>query len=164
MMAAWDLGQTDLVHRNLNRLDVLGMAQRGRGCDLAKRLLLVEDNAPLRQMLTWELSDLGYRISAAGSCAEARQLMQRQPLRCALIDICLPDGDGRELSAELAARVPGLEIVLMSGAHDLQPDPGHAPNVLAFLSKPVSLNRIHQLFVAGGKHPRQTVDSCQTDP
>ena len=72
-------------------------------------------------------------------------------MRFALIDIRLPDGDGRELSAELAHRVPGLEIVLMSGAHDLQPDPGLAPHVRAFLRKPVNLNRIYQLFVRAGE-------------
>jgi two-component system response regulator GlrR len=122
----------------------------GLGPRLQAPLLLVEDNAPLRQMLSWELSDLGYQVSAAGGCAQARRIMARQPVRFALIDIRLPDGDGRELSAELARRVPGLEVVLMSGAHDLQPDPGLAPHVRAFLSKPVNLNSLHQLFFAAG--------------
>ncbi|MCF8004402.1 MAG: response regulator [Chromatiaceae bacterium] len=152
MMAALDLGQTDLFHSNLNRLDLLGMAQRS--CDPAMPLLLVEDNAPLRQMLSWELSDLGYQIHAAGDCAEARALIARQPVRGALIDIRLPDGDGRELRAELAARASGLTIVLMSGAHDLQPDPGLAPHVCAFLRKPVNLHQLHQLFGANDEHPR----------
>lgn len=123
----------------------------GLGKRLEAPLLLVEDNAPLRQMLSWELSDLGYQVRAAGGCAGAREIIERQPVRFALIDIHLPDGDGRELSAELAYRVPDLEIVLMSGAHDLQPDPGLAPHVRAFLSKPVNLNRIYQLFVRAGE-------------
>ncbi|WP_200251776.1 response regulator [Lamprobacter modestohalophilus] len=161
-MAALDLGQADLVHRHLNRLDVLGMAQRG--CDPATPLLLVEDNAPLRQMLSWELSDLGYQIHAAGDCAEARALIARQPVRGALIDIRLPDGDGRELGAELAARAPGLTIVLMSGAHDLQPDPGLAPHVCAYLKKPVNLNSIHQLFVANGKPARAAFNNGSRVP
>jgi len=131
----------------------------GLGPRLQAPLLLVEDNAPLRQMLSWELGDLGYQVRAAGGCAEARQLIERQPVCCALIDIRLPDGDGRELSAELAERVPGLEIVLMSGAHDLQPDPGLAPHVRVFLRKPVNLHRIHQLFGATGAHPRQCVSN-----
>ncbi|MEA3642415.1 MAG: response regulator [Lamprobacter sp.] len=142
----------DLVQADRGRRGVLGVAQRG--CDPAMPLLLVEDNAPLRQMLSWELSDLGYQIHAAGDCAEARALIARQPMRGALIDIRLPDGDGRELAAELAARAPGLTIVLMSGAHDLQPDPGLAPHIRAYLKKPVNLLSIHQLFVASGKPAR----------
>ena len=123
----------------------------GLGKRLEAALLLVEDNAPLRQMLSWELSDLGYQVRAAGGCAEARQLIERQSVRFALIDIRLPDGDGRELGAELAARAPGVTIVLMSGAHDLQPDPGLAPHVRAYLKKPVNLHSLHQLFVASEK-------------
>lgn len=42
-------------------------------------LLLVEDNAPLRQMLSWDLADLGYDIAAAAGCTEARRLAARAP-------------------------------------------------------------------------------------
>jgi two-component system OmpR family response regulator len=127
----------------------------GLGPRLEAPLLLVEDNAALRQMLSWELSELDYQVSAASGCAQARQFIERQPLRFALIDIRLPDGDGRVLGAELAARIPGVVIVLMSGAHDLEPDPGLASHVRAFLRKPVDLHRIHQLFAATDDHPRQ---------
>ena len=106
------------------------------------------------------LFNYAYRLSDDKQTAEG--LVQDSLLRAwrsrdrgatagALIDIRLPDGDGRELSARLAYRVPDLEIVLMSGAHDLQPDPGLAPHVRAFLSKPVNLNRIYQLFVRAGE-------------
>nr|WP_242477031.1 response regulator [Halochromatium glycolicum] len=132
----------------------------GLGPRLEAPLLLVEDNAALRQMLSWELSELGYQVCAASGCVQARALIDRQPLlRFALIDIRLPDGDGRALGAELAARAPGLAIVLMSGAHGLEPDPGLAPHVRAFLRKPVNLNSIHQLFAATDEHPRQCASS-----
>jgi DNA-binding NtrC family response regulator len=151
-----------LDHTGRGRRGLLGMAQHR--FDPATSLLLVEDNAPLRQMLSGELSDLGYQVSAAGGCAEARQLLARQPLRGALIDIRLPDGDGRALGAELAASTPGLTIVLMSGAHDLQPDPGCARHVRAFLRKPVNLHSIHQLFVAAGERPRHCTSNGHPDP
>ncbi|NBC49219.1 MAG: response regulator [Gammaproteobacteria bacterium] len=132
----------------------------GLGPRLHAPLLLVEDNAALRQMLNWELSELGYQVCAASGCGQARALIDRQPLlRFALIDIRLPDGDGRALGTELAARAPGLAIVLMSGAHDLEPDPGLAPHVRAFLRKPVNLSSIHQLFAATDEYPRQCASS-----
>lgn len=113
-------------------------------------LLLVEDDEPLRQMLSWELTDLGYQVCAASDCAGARQFVRRQPLRFALIDVRLPDGDGRALSAELAADLPALDIVLMSAAHDLRPVPEDGCNVLAFLGKPVNLARIHRVLATAG--------------
>jgi len=113
-------------------------------------LLLVEDDAPLRQMLSWELADLGYQVCAASDCGEARQIVQRQQLRFALIDVRLPDGDGRELSAEFATDLPALSVILMSAAHDLRPASDHGGHVLAFLGKPVNLACIHRLFSTPG--------------
>ena len=136
----------------------------GLGKRLEAALLLVEDNAPLRQMLSWELSDLGYQVRAAGGCAEARQLIERQSVRFALIDIRLPDGDGRELRAELAHRVPGLEIVLMSGAHDLQPDPGLAAACSRLSEKAGQSAPDSPTVGATGAHPRQCVNNGSRVP
>jgi hypothetical protein len=40
-------------------------------------LLLAEDDAPLRQMLSWELADLGDDVTAAAGRSEARRSAQR---------------------------------------------------------------------------------------
>jgi DNA-binding NtrC family response regulator len=109
-------------------------------------LLLVEDDAALRQMLSWELADLGYQIGAADGCAEAHRLADQHAFRFALIDVRLPDGDGRDLAAELRARLPGLRIVLMSG--DERARSGWTPTggVLAFIAKPVDIHIPRRLF------------------
>jgi two-component system response regulator PilR (NtrC family) len=109
-------------------------------------LLLVEDDAPLRQMLRWDLTDLGYDIGAAAGCTEARRLADQQPFRFALIDIRLPDGDGRDLAAELQARLPGLRVVLMSGDERARSGPTVIGGVLAFIAKPVDIDIPHRLF------------------
>jgi DNA-binding NtrC family response regulator len=111
-------------------------------------LLLVEDDAPLRQMLRWDLSDLGYDIGAAAGCTEARRLAAQQPFRFALIDVRLPDGDGRDLAAELQARLPGLRVVLMSGDERARSGPAVTGGVLAFIAKPVDIGIPHRLFTA----------------
>jgi len=111
-------------------------------------LLLVEDDAPLRQMLSWDLTDLGYDVGAAAGCAEARRLVGRYPFRFALIDVRLPDGDGRELAAELTACYPALHVVLMSGDHVTHPPARPEQRIHAFLTKPVDIGIIHRLFTA----------------
>ncbi|MBK1630377.1 hypothetical protein CKO31_06370 [Thiohalocapsa halophila] len=110
-------------------------------------LLLVEDDAPLRQMLSWDLADLGYDIAAAAGCAEARRLAARQSFRFALIDVHLPDGDGRQLGAALA-ECGGLEqVVLMTGRHGVAAVPTRH-GISALLTKPVDIGKIHRLFTA----------------
>ena len=111
-------------------------------------LLLVEDDAPLRQMLSWDLADLGYDVSAAVGCVEARRLVGRTPFRFALIDVRLPDGDGRDLAAELTACSPALHVVLMSGDHAAHPAAQPEQRIHAFLTKPVDIGIIHRLFTA----------------
>jgi len=110
-------------------------------------LLLVEDDAPLRQMLSWDLADLGYDVAAAVGCTEARRLVARRSFRFALIDVHLPDGDGRQLGAALA-ECGGLEqVVLMTGRHGVAAVPTQQ-GISALLTKPVDIGKIHRLFTA----------------
>ncbi len=122
-------------------------AAAGGHCPTAPApLLLVEDSAPLRQMLSWDLADLGYAVSAAGDCAEARRLAERHQFRFALLDVRLPDGDGRTLAAELSVQTPTLRIVLMSGDPGARAPSPPAGGVIALLAKPVDSGIIHWLL------------------
>ena len=56
-------------------------------------ILLVEDDAPLRQGLTELLSREGYTVMAAACARKAREKMDGS-IRLIGLDITLPDGDG----------------------------------------------------------------------
>ena len=56
-------------------------------------ILLVEDDAPLRQGLTELLSREGYTVMAAACAREAREKLDGS-IRLIVLDITLPDGDG----------------------------------------------------------------------
>jgi DNA-binding response OmpR family regulator len=105
-------------------------------------LLIVEDDQALRQMLAWELSDLGYRVCATGSCREARSAAAAIGFRLAVLDIDLPDGDGCRLAAELVRTSAGLNVVLVSGRHGADHCGPCSPAVIARLTKPVSAWRL----------------------
>jgi len=114
---------------------------------VASRLLIVEDDHALRQMLSWSLEDLGYEVSSTSSCAGAYVLAGQQHFDAALLDYNLPDGDGVQLSRELKKHFPQIDIIICSGAAHSQPlqfftDAG----ARQFISKPVSAERIHQLL------------------
>lgn len=119
--------------------------------DPAISLLLLEDDEALRQMLVWELSELGYQVHAVGSCRAARAAVALQGFDLALFDIGLPDGDGAELAREMATRRSAPWIVLCSGKSG---NPSSRPlpsKVLACLTKPVSICRLDALFRGTGR-------------
>lgn len=109
-------------------------------------LLLLEDDEALRQMLLWELSDLGYRVHPTASCVEARAANAAGDFDLALMDVGLPDGDGAALAAELIGACPKLKVVLCSGRPDNLARERIPSAVIACLSKPVCVRRLDALF------------------
>ena len=110
------------------------------------RLLITEDDVALRQMLTWEFEELGYRVTAVGNCADTLAVIDRG-FDLALLDYNLPDGTGSELLQLLCERSPGLPVYVCSGR-------GAADRAAVvrdcggcgFLPKPVTARQLHRLF------------------
>jgi CheY-like chemotaxis protein len=108
-------------------------------------ILVVDDDKVLREVLTRVLSRQGSTVVAAAGVAEALRLAEQQNFSLGLIDLRLDDGDGRDLAERLAARQPGLPLLLMT-AYPLQfrerPDfPGRFRRVL---TKPLNLDELRQ--------------------
>ncbi|HHH40361.1 MAG TPA: sigma-54-dependent Fis family transcriptional regulator [Sedimenticola sp.] len=85
-----------------------------------RRLLIVEDDASLSQMLALHFQEQGFETHAAFGCAEA--LQQAETLRpdLVLLDQQLPDGLGNTLIPRLLELAPGTRIIMMTGVHDLE--------------------------------------------
>lgn len=80
-------------------------------------VLVVEDEPLLLQRLRGVLLGLGYAADAlvfAATLAEARAYLAAQPVALALVDLHLPDGNGRELIEQLRVQDPGLGILVVS--------------------------------------------------
>ena len=83
------------------------------------RIMLVEDHTAFRQVLTFLLSDDPELevVAQAGSVAEAREALEGglgETLDVAVVDLVLPDGDGREIIRELRRSSPGVGIMVLS--------------------------------------------------
>ena len=84
------------------------------------KLMLVEDHVTFRQALTMLLcADPELEVIAqAGSLLEAKEALGGGgldgTLDVAVLDLALPDGDGRELIGELRRSSPGIRIMALS--------------------------------------------------
>ena len=67
----------------------------------AGKILIVEDEVPIREMIAFHLVRAGFETVEAGDCRSARQLLADEQPDLALIDWMLPDMSGLELTRTL---------------------------------------------------------------
>jgi PAS domain S-box-containing protein len=93
-------------------------APRSRGTLAAnERILVVDDNPSVRDVLRDFLGDHGTRVAAAADGSGALQLFQASPdaFAFAIIDIVLPGKSGHDVALELRKLRPQLPVLMMSG-------------------------------------------------
>lgn len=81
-------------------------------------LLLVEDEATQRQILTEYLSRQGLRVAAVSNGALMREAIAQDMPQAVLLDIGLPGEDGFVLARWLRERHPALGIIMVTAASD----------------------------------------------
>ncbi len=111
---------------------------------LNETILLVEDEADLREVAADLLRELGYTVMEAATPAEALDCCERHQGRIDLLltDMVLPRMNGRELAARVRSLRPDIAVLFSSGyAADLV-DRGALEPPVEFLEKPFSLDAL----------------------
>lgn len=86
------------------------------------RLLLVEDDDDLRSSLCRGLEEHGFAVSGAANGTEALRLAQQaEPVDAVVLDVGLPDADGRDVCRALRARGCAAPVLFLT-AHDALED------------------------------------------
>jgi two-component system, cell cycle sensor histidine kinase and response regulator CckA len=114
------------------------------------KLLLVDDDEPVRRVIASILRRAGHDVTVAGDAQEALHAATNLPgLELLITDVVMPGMGGVELSRELLARSPKLRVLLLSG-YPGDRSLGEGDDAIAYLSKPVTptelLGRIDQLL------------------
>ncbi|MDQ0464687.1 signal transduction histidine kinase [Caulobacter ginsengisoli] len=82
-------------------------------------VLVVDDDAAVREITAGILRDLGYRIVEAGSGGAAlRTLDSRKRIDAVLLDFAMPGMNGAEVAREIVTRRPGVPILFATGYAD----------------------------------------------
>lgn len=110
------------------------------------RVLIVDDEADIRELLSLTLQRMGLDTDCAASEFEAVQLLQKHGYELCLTDMRLPDGDGLKLLEHIGASYASMPVAVIT-AH------GSAENAVAalkagafdYVSKPIQLQHLRTL-------------------
>ncbi len=125
---------------------------------MAQRILIVDDDASLRDSLALVLGAEGYEIVTAADGSEALATLEEGPPDLVLCDLRMPGMDGLQLLPELSRRAPEATVILMSaygsddlaieamrrGAYDYLPKPCPPSEVLLVIRKAQERERLRR--------------------
>jgi CheY-like chemotaxis protein len=105
-------------------------------------ILLVEDEAPVREVVRRALASAGYAVVVARDAPEALRIAEAQldQIDLVLTDMILPGMTGRDLVTEFRAKRPGIRVIIMSGyTGETYSALESLPEGTGYLEKPFSL-------------------------
>jgi PAS domain S-box-containing protein len=98
---------------NARMVDLSGNS-RGEGTLVGRRILVVDDDAAVRESVAEILSAAGSEVVAAASGAAGLDRLEERLVDLVLSDVVMPDMDGYEFYQETKRRYPGTPIALMT--------------------------------------------------
>ena len=108
-----------------------------------QRILVVDDEANIRDLLSIALRHVGFEVSTAATCLAAQNLVMKETPDLVVLDVMLPDGDGIDLCQRL--RRDGMQApVLFLTARDATEDKVRGLTVGGddYVTKPFSLEEL----------------------
>lgn len=112
---------------------------------VSPKVLIVEDEARLRELLLRVLPNWGFEAVAARSAEEAMRLAAVDPPDIVLLDLNLPGAGGLEFYRKVRERWPNIQAIVQTGFASIESarEAIHL-DVVEFLTKPASLGELEQ--------------------
>ena len=83
-----------------------------------KRILVVDDDLRLRELLTRYLGEQGFAVKGAENGAVMDKLLLREPYDLIVLDLMMPGEDGLSICRRLRAAEPGQAIIMLTAKGD----------------------------------------------
>lgn len=78
------------------------------------KVLILEDEVSLREILKIVLEEFGYQVEEAGTLSEAVKKVEESYFDLILVDLRLPDGSGMELVRRVKGETPDTEVIIIT--------------------------------------------------
>jgi two-component system, response regulator RegA len=117
-----------------------------------RKLLLVDDDAPLRRSLTRALERRDFQVLAAEGVAEARALAREHRPEFAVLDMRLTEGSGLDLVRTLRELRPEVRIVIVTGYGNIATAVAAIKaGAVDYLAKPVDADDVVSALLKSGQ-------------
>src|SRR5436305_8586714 len=129
---------------------------KAEGASSGRRVLVIEDEGRLRDMLQRAVRDMGFEITTVGSAEAGMRILEDRTIDILIVDLNLPGMGGLEMLEIVHRRWPDMQAIVVTGFGDLQSaKKAMRMDAVDFLTKPcalgdleVSLERARQRRVA----------------
>ena len=78
------------------------------------KILVVDDEAIVRELLCDWLSDFGYRVLTAENGPQALEIIEKERLGIVITDLVMPGMDGIELMKKAKDIIPNIEVIIIT--------------------------------------------------
>jgi two-component system, response regulator RegA len=116
-----------------------------------RSLMVLDDDAPLRNRLARALESRGFEVSMAAGVVEAMEIARTRPPAFAVVDMRLQDGSGLSVVEELHARRPDARVVMLTGYGNIATAVAAVKaGAIDYLSKPADADDVMKALLAQG--------------
>jgi len=85
---------------------------------MATRILMIEDDARLAEMVARDLGRSGLEVTGSGTASEGLARLAREPFDIVLLDLMLPDADGLDVCRRLRASGSAVPVIMLTAKGD----------------------------------------------
>ncbi|MFZ5584796.1 MAG: response regulator [Thermodesulfobacteriota bacterium] len=107
---------------------------------MAKKILVVDDEPDIREILREFFQEYGYEVTTAGNGDEALEILGRESIPVMFLDLNLPGMNGLELCRRIRPQHPKARIYALTGYHrQFTPTSAREAGFTNYFTKPVDL-------------------------
>lgn len=121
--------------------------------DQALRILCIDDERHVLQLLTNCLSPFGHRVTTAPNGQDGLELFRaaksdNQPFQAVITDLGMPGFDGRQVARAIKSESPTTPVIMLTGwGGEIREDKEKISEVDVVIEKPPSIQQLHETLV-----------------
>jgi PAS domain S-box-containing protein len=127
---------------------------------MAPKVLVIDDEEGIRNVLTSLLKEKGFEITSASSASDGLKLISQRFFNVVVLDVILPDMLGTQVLDKIAITSPDTEVVLITGHASLETAiQAVRKGTYDYILKPFKLGQLLESIDGALEHQRLTIEN-----